>query len=92
MLVWLYILWEIDKYILLPEYVSLLVSAKNNVNYTSPALLEKNVEIRNDIGQAAEELIVKYERERVGLDYADKVDHVSMRNSAAGYDILEQFH
>ena len=79
---------EIDKYILLPEYVSLLVSAKNNVNHTSPALLEKNVEIRNEIGQAAEELIVKYERERVGLDYADKVDHVSMRNTAAGYDIL----
>ena len=76
-----------NKYILMPEYASLLVSARNNVNNTSPALLEKNVEARNELGHAAEEQIVKYERQRVGPKYADKVDHVSIRNSAAGYDI-----
>ena len=80
-------LLEIDKYILLPEYLSLLVSARNNANNTSPVLLEKNVKAKNEIGHAAEELIVEYERERVGPTHADKVDHVSMRNTAAGYDI-----
>lgn len=80
-------LLETNKYVLVPEYVNLLASAKNSANYTSPALLEKNVEFRNELGYAAEEQIVKYERQRIGPEYADKVDHVSMRNSAAGYDI-----
>lgn len=81
-------LLEIDKYILLPEYLSLLVSARSNANHTSPVLLEKNVKTRSEIGHAAEDLIAEYERERIGPDHADKVDHVSMRNTAAGYDIL----
>lgn len=76
-----------NNYVLMPEYVRLFVSAKNNANYISPALLEKNVEARNELGHAAEEQIVKYERQRIGTEYADRVDHVSMRNSAAGYDI-----
>ena len=79
---------ESDSYILLPEHMNLLVSARNNVNHISPVFLQKNVEARTEIGDAAEELIVKYERERLGPDHSDKVDHVSMRNSAAGYDIL----
>ena len=80
-------LLETNKYVLVPEYVKLLASAKNSANYISPALLEKNVEVRNELGYAAEEQIVKYERQRIGPEYANKVVHVSMRNSAAGYDI-----
>ena len=80
-------LLEIGKYILLPEYLSLFVSARNNANHTSPVLLEKNVKTRNEIGYAAEDLVAEYECERVGPEHADKVDHVSMRNTAAGYDI-----
>lgn len=76
-----------EKYILMPEYASLLASARDNANYTSPTLLEQDAGDRNAIGCAAEELIIEHERVRVGPSYADKVDHVSIRNCAAGYDI-----
>ena len=79
---------ETDKYILLPEHMNLFVSARNNVNHISPALLQKNVVTRTDIGHAAEEMIVKYECERLGPAHSEKVDHVSIRNTAAGYDIF----
>jgi len=75
------------RYVLVPEFVSLLASAKNNANYTSPSLLENRAIARNELGLAAEELVVEYERSRIGPRYADKVDHVSVRNCAAGYDI-----
>lgn len=78
---------ETQIYVLLPKFASLFASAKNDANYTPPKLLENNVEARNDIGLQAEELIVEYERVRVGSSYAAKVDHVSLRNCAAGYDI-----
>ena len=76
-----------QKYVLMPEYASLFASARNSANYTSPRLLENIVEDRNNIGFKAEELIVKYERARIGTSYADLVDHVSLRNCAAGYDV-----
>ena len=78
---------ETRNYVLMPEFASLFASAKDDANYTSPKLLEKIVEARNDIGFQAEELIVEYERVRIGASYAEKVDHVSLRNCAAGYDI-----
>ena len=76
-----------EKYVLMPEYASLLASAKNNANYTSPTLVENNAEDRNEIGRMAEELIIEHERLRISSSYADKIDHISMRNCAAGYDI-----
>ncbi len=79
---------DAEKYALLPEYISLFVSARNNANFTPPALLENQVEARNEIGRMAEEIVVEHERVRVGPAYANKVDHVSKRNCAAGYDIL----
>lgn len=78
----------IEKYVLLPEYTSLFVSARNNANFTSPALLENQVEAHNEIGRVAEEIVVEHERTRVGRAHAHKVDHISRRNCAAGYDIL----
>lgn len=78
---------ETQKYVLMPEFVNLFASAKNNAKYTPPKLLENIVADRNDIGLQAEELIVEYERARIGSKYAENIDHVSMRNCAAGYDI-----
>ncbi|MCY3674871.1 MAG: DUF3883 domain-containing protein [Paracoccaceae bacterium] len=78
----------IEEYVLLPEYVSLYVSARNNTNFTSPELLENKIEAQNELGFAAEEKIVEHERDRVGQIHAHKVDHISKRNCAAGYDIL----
>ena len=78
---------ETWKYVLMPEFASLFASARNNANYTPPNILENTVKARNDIGLEAEELIAEYERLRIGSSYAEKVDHVSKRNCAAGYDI-----
>lgn len=74
-------------YVLMPEHASLYVSARDNANLISPTLAESRAEARQEIGRAAEELILKYERKRIGSGYADKIDHVSLRNCAAGYDI-----
>ena len=74
-------------YLLMPEYADLYVSARDNTNLTSPTLAENRAKAQQEIGRAAEDLILKYERRRVGADHADKVDHVSLRNCAAGYDI-----
>jgi hypothetical protein len=49
--------------------------------------LRASIEARETIGGAAEEFVLSYERERVGKDFEHLVDHVSVRNVAAGYDI-----
>ena len=74
-------------YLLVPEYADLYVSARDNTNLTSPTLAENRAKAQQEIGRAAEDLILKYERRRLGARYADKIDHVSLRNCAAGYDI-----
>ena len=74
-------------YLLMPEYASLYVSARDNASLISPTHSENRAKAQQEIGRAAEELILKYERKRVGSGYANKVDHVSLRNCAAGYDI-----
>ena len=76
-----------EKYVLMPEYASIFASARDHANYMSPSLLEKDKSIRSELGYAAEKLIVEHERSRVGSYYIDRIDHISTRNCAAGYDI-----
>ena len=78
---------DTETYLLMPEHASLYASARDNASLISPTLAENRAEAQQEIGRAAEELILKYERIRVGSSYADKIDHVSLRNCAAGYDI-----
>ena len=42
---------------------------------------------RELLGTAAEELILEYERERVGVEYQQEVQHIAVVDTAAGYDI-----
>ena len=76
-----------EKYLLAPEYVSLFASAKDDANYTAPSTLSRGLGKKNEIGFAAEVAILSYEKARVGKLLSHKVDHVSRRNVAAGYDI-----
>ena len=76
-----------EEYVLMPECASILASARDNANYVSPSLLAKDAADRTEMGYAAEKLIVEYERLRVGSCYIDRIDHISPRNCAAGYDI-----
>jgi hypothetical protein len=42
---------------------------------------------RKALGDAAEIMVLAYERARVGTDLANRVNHVATTNPAAGYDI-----
>lgn len=76
-----------EKYLLAPEYVSLFASAKDDANYTAPSTLSHDLATKSEIGFAAEVAILSYEKARVGRLLTHKVEHVSQRNVAAGYDI-----
>ncbi len=76
-----------SKYSLMLEYVNLYAQAQDEANYMSLSTLEKNISNNHEIGFLAEELILAYERDRVGSRFSDKVEHISQKNVAAGYDI-----
>lgn len=76
-----------DRYVLDPQYIGVYTSARSNRNLVSPAMLRNRSAAQDEIGLAAEEAIIEYERLRVGSQHADRIDHVARRNSGAGYDI-----
>ena len=78
---------ENGQYFLGVENAFLLANAKSGASVKTQTQLKKELKERRAIGAAAEELIIKYERSRIGGDYSDRVDHVSVWNTAAGYDI-----
>jgi hypothetical protein len=55
----------------------------------SPQKLKKIIEEREKIGENAELEIMEYEKSRLSFreDLAEKIEHVSLENASAGYDI-----
>lgn len=53
----------------------------------SSAKLRTNLRRKEEIGLAAETAVLAYEKERVGPQLAEKVEHIAATNVAAGYDI-----
>jgi hypothetical protein len=78
---------ELDQYRLSPDYLELYIRIRDRCRRLSPSVLQGNIRDREAIGWAAEEMVLSYEKNRVGPDFAHLVDHVSLRNVAAGYDI-----
>jgi hypothetical protein len=39
------------------------------------------------MGLAAERVVVEYERDRLGPEFASRVEHVALSNAAAGFDV-----
>ena len=76
-----------DCYLIAPEYLVLYAFARDNANKQTPAMLANVNRARESLGLAAEKTVVLYERDRIGSILADGVEHVALRNSAAGYDI-----
>ncbi|MEN6365760.1 MAG: DUF3883 domain-containing protein [Thermoguttaceae bacterium] len=76
-----------SQYVLVPEYTALFAHARHHGRSVSPAEFQRSCRTREDLGLAAEQAIVLYERERVGPGLADQVKHIALRNVAAGYDI-----
>lgn len=77
-----------DSYCLAPNHVSLYALAKRHCAKIHPDSLTADLEAQDALGLDAELLVMQWERERLGHANAEKVEHVSIVNSAAGYDIL----
>lgn len=76
-----------DQYVLAPQYSALFAQARCAPCLVSPAQLHRSQQEKEDLGLSAEIAIVSYERQRVGARLVDRIDHVALRNVAAGYDI-----
>lgn len=77
-----------DRYIVAPEYLPFYVQAREDTIRVSPSRIRSAVVDREEIGLAAEMAVVEHERNRLGATLAHRVDHVALRNAAAGYDVL----
>lgn len=77
-----------DRYSVAPEYISFYVRVSHGSANYSPSKVAASAEDRDELGLAAEKVIIAFERERVGVALANRVEHVALRNAAAGYDIL----
>lgn len=76
-----------DKYVVQPEYIHLFALAiEKKTTYTTAKLKRKLIE-KDKIGSAAELAVLKYEKDRVDPEYEKLVEHISVKNEAAGYDI-----
>ncbi len=77
-----------DRYAVAPEYTSFYARVRQESERCLPSKVTASVENRDELGLAAEEAVIEYEKKRVGINLANRVEHVALRNSAAGYDIL----
>ena len=69
------------------QHIDLYVMAQDSVGRRAPATAAAVQRDRENLGIAAEEVIVSYERKRVGSTFASRVQHVALVNAAAGYDV-----
>jgi hypothetical protein len=76
-----------DHYFIAPEHLALYVFAQENANKQTPDMLMSVNRARDSLGLAAEREIFVFEKNRVGKMFSDRVEHVSLNNTAAGYDI-----
>jgi len=76
-----------DQYFILPERLAFYVHALENKKCL-PIRLFSSIADHEEIGLAAEKVVVAYEKKRLGSDFANQVNHVAIRNVAAGYDVL----
>ena len=53
----------------------------------SPGGLRRAIASRDELGRAAEEAVVRFEKRRLGAKLASQIEHVAAKNVAAGYDV-----
>lgn len=76
-----------DVYALEEVGVELYVWAKNLQRPVSRKKFEADVKQKEELGSAAELAVLEYEKNRVGVQWVSKVEHVSARLPFACYDI-----
>ena len=78
---------EGERYVLSSDYVYVYACATETRREISPDILAKSIAMRDEIGLSAEREVMDFEKNRLGPALEGKVDHVALRNVAAGYDI-----
>ena len=76
-----------DAYVLNPAHYDLYRKAAPRPPVVAPEISAARRADAGDIGTAAEFAVVAFERERLGPECAQRVEHVSLTDAAAGYDI-----
>jgi len=76
-----------DSYLLHPAYYDLFRRASAEHVAIPRQVIERRLGETAAIGLAAEISVVDYERQRVGSEFADNVEHVSLADATAGYDV-----
>jgi hypothetical protein len=79
--------WASDVYRIAPEYIGLYALARESEAIIPPEICKSRLQRKEELGTAAEKAVIDYEIHRVGEAYADRVLHVALRNTNAGYDI-----
>ncbi len=77
-----------DRYTVAPEYISFYARVRQELERCLPSKVTASAENRDELGLAAEVAVIAFEKKRVGITLANRVEHVALRNAAAGYDIL----
>jgi len=77
------------RYVMGNEYVELFISAKEKTTALTPAELKRLLQEKEELGRAAEDAILEYERKRLSQrqDLVSKIRHVGILDTKAGYDI-----
>jgi len=76
------------KYIISEDYSHTYAAFKQS-NKVSPKEFVRAQQRKDEIGQAAEIQIIKYEKERLSHlpDFVEKIEHTALKDVSAGYDI-----
>jgi hypothetical protein len=74
-------------YVLNPKFNGLYTQMAREVGVVAPGSIAARRAASEAVGSTAEDVVLSYERERVGEDYAAQVKHVAQVDAAAGYDI-----
>jgi hypothetical protein len=77
-----------DRHLVSPAHSWLYAQARTASRRYSPAQLTSLQARRDEIGFAAERAVVESEESRLGPLNAHHVEHISLLNAAAGYDVL----
>jgi len=78
---------EHARYVLSYDFIWLHAHAEEPSREVSPSRLRDSLAARDELGLLAERAIIEFEKKRLGNVLAGEVDHVALRNVAAGYDI-----
>jgi hypothetical protein len=75
------------QYVVAPQYINIYAKAIEADSSYTPYKLKQKLQNADKVGLAAEKAVLKYEKERVGPDLEKYIEHISIKNVSAGYDI-----